>query len=166
LEQKRGCNHKSQCDGTLGLIVHNGLRPYAERGFMYPDFIFIMKWIFILFVLAFVLIVLACIFDMIKESILLSPELKKEAKKMYEERKKSSNMIKKWGTLNSELICPHCQAKGMVHTKHVEIKKGISGAKATGAILTAGVSLLATGLSRKEGQTQAHCENCSSTWIF
>ena len=54
----------------------------------------------------------------------------------------------------------------MVLTKHVEIKKGISGAKATGAILTAGVSLLATGLSRKEGQTQAHCENCNSIGYF
>lgn len=122
---------------------------------MDPDFIFIMKWIFILFVLGLV-------FAIIRELFFMSPEQKKGAKKLFKERIK----LKKWGTLNSELICPHCQAKGMVLTKHVEIKKGISGAKATGAILTAGVSLLATGLSRKEGQTQAHCENCSSTWIF
>ena len=44
--------------------------------------------------------------------------------------------------------------------------KGISGAKATGAVLTLGWSLLATGLSRKEQATQAHCSNCGSTWDF
>jgi len=48
----------------------------------------------------------------------------------------------------------------------VKRKKGVSGAKATGAILTLGWSLLATGLSRKEEITQAHCENCQATWDF
>jgi hypothetical protein len=75
-------------------------------------------------------------------------------------------IIKNWGTINSELICPHCQTKGKVHAKPVKIKKGVSGAKATGAILTGGLSLLATGLSRKEDTTQEHCENCNSTWLF
>lgn len=65
-----------------------------------------------------------------------------------------------------EIICPHCQVKGQVYTKPVQHKKGVSGAKATGAILTGGVSLLATGLSRKENLTQAHCCNCDSTWDF
>lgn len=50
--------------------------------------------------------------------------------------------------------------------KAVTRKKGVSGAKATGALMTGGVSLLATGLSRKEGLTQAHCEKCGSTWDF
>ena len=45
-------------------------------------------------------------------------------------------------------------------------KVGISGGKATAALLTAGISTLATGLSRKEKLTQAHCENCDSTWNF
>jgi len=71
-----------------------------------------------------------------------------------------------WGPVSQAYICPHCQTKGFVRTKAVTRKKGISGAKATGAILTAGVSMLATGLSRKEGLTQAHCGNCNSTWDF
>ena len=71
-----------------------------------------------------------------------------------------------WGIENPALICPHCQTKGQVRTKHVERKAGISGAKATGALLTGGLSLLATGLSRKQGCTQAHCGKCSSTWDF
>jgi len=72
----------------------------------------------------------------------------------------------KWGKHNSAMICPHCQTKGNIYTKSVKRKKGISGAKATGAVLTLGVSMLATGLSRKENLTQAHCSNCDSTWDF
>jgi hypothetical protein len=70
------------------------------------------------------------------------------------------------GPSNPVLICPHCQEKGRVRTKPVTRKKGISGGKATAAIFTAGVSMLATGLSRKENLTQAHCGNCGSTWEF
>ena len=65
-----------------------------------------------------------------------------------------------------QLVCPHCQSRGTVRTKRVRQKKGISGGKATAAVLTGGVSLLATGLSRKETQTEAHCSNCGSTWRF
>jgi hypothetical protein len=72
----------------------------------------------------------------------------------------------KWGSLNEQLICPHCQNKGFTHTKHVDRKKGVSGGKATAALLTLGFSMLATGLSRKEGCTQAHCIKCNSTWDY
>ena len=71
-----------------------------------------------------------------------------------------------FGEINPQMICPHCQAHGQIRTKIVERKKGVSGAKATGAILTGGFSLLATGLSRKEHPTQAHCDNCNNTWEF
>lgn len=64
------------------------------------------------------------------------------------------------------MVCPHCQAKGTVATKHVKQKKGVSGGKATAAVLTGGFSMLATGLSRKEKVTEAHCSNCGSTWYF
>ena len=71
-----------------------------------------------------------------------------------------------WGTVRPAMICPHCQTKGQVHTKSVKRKKGISGGKVMGGLLTGGISLLATGLSRKEKLTQAHCSNCNSTWYF
>lgn len=71
-----------------------------------------------------------------------------------------------WGSLNKHIICPHCQTQGKVRTKEVDKKVGISGGKATAAILTGGVSLLATGLSRKSKMTQAHCCHCKSTWFF
>jgi hypothetical protein len=71
-----------------------------------------------------------------------------------------------WGRLQPPMICPHCQRSGGVRTKMVRRKAGISGAKATGAILTGGLSLLATGLSRKEHITEAHCDNCGSSWTF
>ncbi len=71
-----------------------------------------------------------------------------------------------WGDINPKLVCPHCQTVGKIHVKLIKQKKGISGAKATGALLTGGISMLATGLSRKEQCTQAHCGECNSTWTF
>jgi hypothetical protein len=78
----------------------------------------------------------------------------------------SPSDMAKHGALREQMICPHCQTKGRVLTKLIQKKAGISGGKATGALLTGGVSLLATGLSRKEALTEAHCLNCSSTWHF
>ncbi len=84
----------------------------------------------------------------------------------YLEKKRDAAASLAWGPVNSALLCPHCQARGKVRTKSLKLKKGISGGKATAAVLTGGVSLLATGLSRKEAATQARCDNCSSTWNF
>lgn len=71
-----------------------------------------------------------------------------------------------YGSVNGQIICPHCQTKGKVRTKRIQKDAGISGKKATAAALTGGISLLATGLSRKETVTQAHCDNCNSTWTY
>jgi len=62
------------------------------------------------------------------------------------------------------IVCPHCQTLGSVTTRVVKRKSGVSGGKATGAVLTAGWSLLATGLSRKEKVTEMRCGNCGVTW--
>lgn len=69
-------------------------------------------------------------------------------------------------SIRDEVICPHCGKRGCVATKRVKAKKGISGAKATGALLTGGLSMFATGLSRKELVTDARCKNCRSRWQF
>jgi hypothetical protein len=79
---------------------------------------------------------------------------------------KAAGETKKWGNANQAIICPQCQTKGHVRTLPTKRKAGISGAKATGAVLTLGWSLLATGLSRKQQVTHAHCDNCGSTWDF
>lgn len=68
--------------------------------------------------------------------------------------------------LNPAMICPHCQTKGTVSTSQIKAKKGISGAKATGVLLTGGLSIFATGLSRKEMVTIADCNNCSMQWAI
>ncbi len=83
--------------------------------------------------------------------------------KIIEEDKKKYTIH---GIINPSMICPHCQIMGKISTRSVEQKKGVSGGKATAAVLTLGVSLLAVGLSRKEGATQAHCDNCNNTWFF
>ena len=78
---------------------------------------------------------------------------------------KTRELEKKWGLVNPALPCGQCHMSGDVRTLAVKLKKGISGAKATGAVLTLGWSLLATGLSRKEQATQAHCGRCTRLGI-
>ena len=65
-----------------------------------------------------------------------------------------------------EIVCPHCTMPGHTTVRTVKVKKGVSGGKATAALLTGGTSLLATGLSRKESETEAMCSNCGTTWHF
>ena len=64
------------------------------------------------------------------------------------------------------MICPHCNTKGSVTTRQVKRKQGISGGKATAAVLTCGISMLGTGLSRKQQMTEASCSHCGMTWSF
>ena len=68
--------------------------------------------------------------------------------------------------MEKNLICPYCQTKGSVTTRKVKQKVGVSGGKATAALLTCGISLLGTGLSRKQTMTQANCSNCGSVYTF
>lgn len=96
----------------------------------------------------------------------MSPEEKGRYYEKEREKKQKADKIAAFGYTSPAMICPHCQTKGQVRTKKTTQKKGISGGKATGAILTGGISLLATGLSRKEDATQAHCDKCNSTWYF
>lgn len=78
-------------------------------------------------------------------------------------------MISVWqeiehGPINDKLNCPHCGGKGGVCSKQVKRKDGLSGGKIMGGLLTGGVSLLATGLSRKHSVTELWCSNCKSVW--
>jgi hypothetical protein len=82
------------------------------------------------------------------------------------ERKQESRDTWMYGRINPQMICQHCGVRGSVRTQSITTKQGISGGKATAAILTGGVSLLATGLSRKVANTQAHCGNCRNDWYF
>jgi hypothetical protein len=91
----------------------------------------------------------------------MTPAARKAAKKKIEEEAAAAR--RQAG--DAQKICPHCQVKGQVLSYPVEIKRGISGGKATGAILTGGISLLGTGLSRKESRTQMGCGNCKTTWL-
>jgi len=70
------------------------------------------------------------------------------------------------GRSRPEIVCPQCQTKGSVSVESVKRKTGIHGGKATAALFTGGVSLLATGLSGHRATTRAHCNNCKSTWEF
>jgi hypothetical protein len=92
----------------------------------------------------------------------LSPHperIAKEAAKEAEDRQAKA-------ARDAKLFCPHCQQFGHVTTEPTTVKKGISGGKATAALLTGGVTMLATGLSQEEVVTRATCANCGSTWLF
>lgn len=65
---------------------------------------------------------------------------------------------------DAALVCPHCQTTGRVSKRSKRVKRGISGGKATGAILTGGLSLLGTGLSRRVQVTEMRCAACGTNW--
>jgi len=81
-------------------------------------------------------------------------------------RRQRTAVVPKVNEGSTQIVCPHCQVRGRVSTKQIKAKRGISGAKATGAVFTAGLSMFATGLSRKETLTEARCSNCSMSWTF
>lgn len=70
------------------------------------------------------------------------------------------------GKVNPVMECPHCHHTNCVRTKIVNDKRGISGGKVTGALLTGGASILATGLSQKKRVTKATCDKCKNIWLF
>src|SRR5436190_525332 len=75
----------------------------------------------------------------------------------------SDERSRTWGAISPMLICPHCQTKGLVRRRQITRKVGVSGAKATAAVLTLGTSLFVAGLSRKAAMTRAHCDACGSS---
>jgi hypothetical protein len=113
----------------------------------------------------FIVLVVVGVFANQREQEALS-KMPPEERTAYLAKKRDAAAALTWGSLNPNLVCPHCQTRGRVRTANVKVKTGISGGKATAAVLTGGVSLLATGLSRKEATTRAHCDKCNSTWHF
>jgi hypothetical protein len=117
--------------------------------------------VFSIFILFMVLLIVGLIGE-IRKRARMSPEEKAAYLATLQEGQRAMQL----GPKNSAMICPHCQTKGSVRTKQVDRKKGVSGGKATAALLTGGVSVLATGLSRKETWTHAKCEQCNCEWDF
>lgn len=68
-------------------------------------------------------------------------------------------------TEKTEIECPYCHRHGVRRqVARGRARGGISGGKATMALLTGGVSLLATGLTSHHGVTRLHCEHCGMKW--
>jgi hypothetical protein len=113
---------------------------------------------FILLLVIFAIGVIKAIVDNVDE--------KKRLAEMNPVEREAYVLAQQHGEINPAMVCPHCQHRGKVRTKLIDRKKGVSGGKATAAILTGGVSMLATGLSRHERLTHAYCGNCESSWEF
>lgn len=82
------------------------------------------------------------------------------------EEAKALREAEQFGPLNPHVVCSQCNTTGKCRVKPIDKKVGVSGGKATAAILTGGVSLLATGLSRKEKVSQVTCGHCKCSWQF
>lgn len=82
------------------------------------------------------------------------------------EKAKASWKAEQLGPVNPNIVCSQCNTAGKCRVKPIDKKVGVSGGKATAAILTGGVSLLATGLARKELVSQVTCEHCNCSWQF
>ncbi len=67
-------------------------------------------------------------------------------------------------TRKPKMVCPHCGQSGKCRTREIKRKKGVSGGKATAAVLTLGWTLLVTGLAKKQMETEINCQNCDMTW--
>ena len=78
----------------------------------------------------------------------------------------ATEQYKQQQKMTRNMICPHCNTKGSVTTKQVKRKQGIHGGKATAAVLTCGISMLGTGLSRKQQMTEASCTHCGAVWNY
>ena len=65
-----------------------------------------------------------------------------------------------------EMVCPHCQTKGSVTTRKVLSRPSAAGDVGALAILTAGLSLLGSWLSRQQAVTQAWCGHCGVSWTI
>jgi hypothetical protein len=85
---------------------------------------------------------------------------------VYETAHKQKHKVAEVNAGDAKIVCPQCQERGHVTTKKVEANAGIHGGKATAALLTGGISMLATGLSNKVEMTEAKCSNCNSKWQF
>ena len=63
------------------------------------------------------------------------------------------------------IVCVHCQSAGHIQVKQAKVKDGVSGGKLTAALLTGGITMLATGLSQTKNRTTMFCGKCSMEWL-
>ena len=101
----------------------------------------------------FVFLVLAVFVGLIIWAFLSAQQEREKVAAMSPEDQ--SNYI--FGSINANLICPHCQTKSAVHVKRVSRVATSTGK--VGGILKADTKSTVTTVV-----TQHHCDQCSSTW--
>lgn len=130
---------------------------------------FIIVYAVLILLIAVLIVVVRQEHSRAKAVAAMSPEDRSRYELQRKEERRALHatlLTRQHGQINPKMICPHCQYTNCVRLQTVKRKKGISGSKATAAILTGGVSLLATGLARKEQMTEAYCGNCNNNWLF
>ena len=75
----------------------------------------------------------------------------------YNEKIKNDSLVFLHGQVNLELICPHCQKKGTVHSKNYTKNKVVKGS--AGGILKTDIKM-----NQVESGIARYCNNCGSQW--
>mgnify|MGYP006292580005 CR=1 FL=1 len=136
---------------------------------MFSGILFSLAGLFVIFLVIFVIVIAVSVKLEEKKVAKMTPEERpayREEKNREAKEKIREDNVTLHGYIYPQVIGPHCNTSGHVHAKKIRQKKGISGAKATGALLTGGASILATELSRKETNTEAYCSKCGQTWHY
>ena len=97
-------------------------------------------WILVLIILIIAILIVSSFLNKRSEVAKMSPQ---EKERYLADKKKKSEAFWlefNWGGVNPNMVCPHCNEKGKIRTQSVTRKRGVSGGKATAAILTGGFS--------------------------
>ncbi len=85
--------------------------------------------------------------------------LSPEDRANYEKKAEDARFVAIHGPLNPELICPHCQSKGTVHSKYYSFKTTTKGK--VGGVLKTDIKI-----DKVESGTLRYCINCKSNWTI
>nr|WP_320131696.1 hypothetical protein [uncultured Holophaga sp.] len=97
----------------------------------------------------------------------LEQERAERAERLRQAAKETEEQ-ERWGKVNAVMICPHCQVKGGIRTKQISTPGSLAPKKAAKAALIGGaVGVLVAGMRTEDvTHTQAHCSQCTNTWVF
>lgn len=96
-----------------------------------------------------------------EERLAIEEERLAKKRAIEEERlaKERAIFIEINGEINPELICPHCQTKGIVHSKYFSYNKVVKGK--FGGILKTNIKI-----NQNTSGTIRYCAHCKSQWII
>lgn len=154
-------NHRSDKYVGIGLFLLWTI--LTLWGFKTFGGIFFFGWIILTFVMFFAYLEIASSVSSSNEQRQTSQMTPEEVKSyqntrdkmnaLYSDIAKTQGQNDLHGYINENLVCPHCQTKGLVRSKSTV---DISSTKV--------VPIIGNNIKTKKKVTQMHCDNCKTTW--